>query len=436
MRRIDLRPAARYASNMSTKNDAADVVVAGGGMVGLTLALALRKAGLDVIVADAAPPAQTLAPAYDGRASAIAFASWRMLRALGVAQRIGEHAQPIEEILVTDGRPAGSTRRAGPSSLFLHFDRRELDAREAGEALGYMVENRRLRLALADEARACGLDFRAPAQALDFEVKPGGTELVLASGERLKGAVLIAADGRKSTLRQKAGIRTAGWPHQQSALVVTVRHERPHQGVAHEFFLPNGPFAILPLLGERACVVWSDRRAVVEALLAMPEPDFLRELRARFGDFLGALTIEGPRFSYPLAMHLSEKLVAPGFALVGDAGHGVHPIAGQGLNMGYRDVAALAEVLVDAARLGLDLGATATLERYDRWRRLDNALLAYATEFFTVLFSNDRPLVRLARGVGMAAVSSFGPARRFFMTAAGGGMGDLPRLLKGEALAV
>lgn len=421
---------------MSTKNDMVDVVIAGGGMVGLTLALALRKAGLEVTVADAIPPATTLAPTYDGRASAIAFASWRMLKALGVAQRIGAHAQPIEEILVTDGRPAGSTRKAGPSGLYLHFDRRELDAREEGEALGYMVENRRLRLALSEEAQACGLDFRAPASVQSFQVQPGCTEATLSTGERLRGAVLIAADGRKSALRSQAGIRTSGWPHKQSALVVTVQHEQPHQGVAHEFFLPSGPFAILPLLGNRACVVWSDHRATVEALLAMPDQVFLLELKARFGDFLGELTLEGPRFSYPLSMHLSEKLVAPGFALVGDAGHGVHPIAGQGLNMGYRDVAALAEVLVDAARLGLDLGATSTLERYDRWRRLDNALLAYATEFFNTLFSNDQPLVRLARDVGMAAVSSFGPARRFFMTAAGGGMGDLPVLLKGEPLTV
>lgn len=421
---------------MSIANSDRDVVVAGGGMVGLTLALALRQAGLEVTVVDAAPPAMTLAPTYDGRASAIAFASWRMLRALGVAERIGAHAQPIEEIVVTDGRPGGGGRRAGPSGLYLHFDRRELDARAEGEALGYMVENRRLRLALAEAARDCGLDLRAPETAVGFTAQPGRSEVRLGSGEVVAGGVLIAADGRKSALRQAAGIRTSGWAHKQSALVVTVRHERPHGGVAHEFFLPAGPFAILPLQENRACVVWSDHAATVEALLAMPEGDFLLELSTRFGDFLGPLSLEGRRFSYPLAMHLSERLIAPGIALVGDAGHGVHPIAGQGLNMGLRDAAALAEVLVDAARLGLDLGATSTLERYDRWRRLDNALLAYATEFFNTLFSNDRPLVRLARDVGMAAVSSFGPARRFFMTAAGGGMGDLPKLLKGEALAV
>lgn len=419
-----------------TLQNRSDVIVAGGGMVGLTLALALQRAGLQVVVVDAAPPAMTLAPAHDGRASAIAFASWRMLRALGVTQRIGPHAQPIEEILITDGRPANAARGGGPSSLFLHFDRRELDAREEGEALGYMVENRRLRLALAEAARDSGLDFRAPEAARSYRAEPGGAVLELASGATLRAPLLVAADGRKSILRKQAGIRTTGRPHRQAALVVTVRHEKLHNGVAHEYFLPAGPFAILPLTDRRACVVWSDRAETVEALLAMPDAAFLAELKVRFGDFLGELRLEGPRFSYPLAMHLAETLVSDRLALVGDAGHGVHPIAGQGLNMGYRDVAALAEVLVDAARLGLDLGASSTLKRYDRWRRLDNVLLAYATEFFNGLFSNDLPPLRLARGLGMAAVSRFGPARRMFMVAAGGGMGDLPKLLQGEPLAL
>lgn len=419
-----------------TQTESCDVLVAGGGMVGLTLALALRQAGLDVIAVDGLAPAVQLEPNYDGRASAIAFASWRMLKTLGVVERIGIHAQPIEEIVVSDGRPAGSSRRSGPSSLFLHFDRRELDPSPEGEALGYMVENRRMRLALAQTAKAAGLDLRAPDSVEAHSVQPGRVRVQLRSGRVVHAGLLAAADGRESRSRRAAGLRTAGWAHRQTALVVTVRHQRPHQGIAHEYFLPGGPFAILPLRENRACVVWTDRALTVQALLALKDHEFLAELKARFGDFLGDLTLEGPRFSYPLGMHMAEKLIAPGIALVGDAGHGVHPIAGQGLNMGLRDCAALAEVLVDGVRLGMDLGATATLERYDRWRRFDNALLAWATEGFNMLFSNDWPLLRLARDMGMSAVSSIAPARRFFMKAAGGELGDLPRLLRGEALAL
>ncbi len=421
---------------MTKQTDTCDVLVAGGGMVGLTLALALRQAGLEVIAVDGEVPAAQLDPAYDGRASAIAFASWRMLKTLGVVERIGAHAEPIEEIVVSDGRPAGSSRRSGPSSLFLHFDRRELNPGPEGEALGYMVENRRMRLALAQQARETGLDLRAPDAVESHSVLPGQIRVQLRSGRVVQAGLLAAADGRDSRSRRAAGLRTAGWVHKQAALVVTVRAQRPHRGIAHEYFLPGGPFAILPLSDNRACVVWTDRAPTVGALLALKDGDFLAELKARFGDFLGDLTVEGPRFSYPLGVHVAEKLIAPGVALVGDAGHGVHPIAGQGLNMGLRDCAALAEVLVDAARLGQDLGATATLARYDRWRRFDNALLAWATEGFNTLFSNDWPLLRLARDLGMSAVSSIPPARRFFMKAAGGELGDLPLLLRGEALAL
>lgn len=437
-RRVDASQAQGYVKpercEASAVSDKRDVVIAGGGMVGLTLGLALKRAGLEVTVVDAAPPAEQLAPNYDGRASAIAFASFRMWRAIGVGDRLQGQAQPIEEIVVSDGRPAGSSRRAGPSGLYLHFDRRELDERPEGEALGYMVENRRIRLALHDAAREAGLDLRAPLAITGHEIAPGRAEVRLADGSSLTSEVLVAADGRDSKLRKASGVRTFGWRHQQTALVVTVAHERDHRGIAHEFFLPGGPFAILPLTDKRCNVVWTEVRATVEALLALPEPDFLLELSARFGDFLGRLELAGPRFSYPLAVQLAERPVAPGMAFVGDSAHAVHPIAGQGLNMGLRDAAALAEVLVDAARLGLDLGAPATLDRYARWRSLDNATLAWATEGFNALFSNDLPGLRQARDLGMAAVSSFGPARRFFMRAAGGGMGDLPRLLKGEAL--
>jgi 2-octaprenyl-6-methoxyphenol hydroxylase len=248
----------------------------------------------------------------------------------------------------------------------------------------------------------------------------------------LRAGLLVGADGRGSTVRRKAGLRTIGRAYPVTAIVCTVAHERPHGGVAHEFFLPSGPFAILPLVGHRANVVWMEPHAAAQALLAMPEADFQMELERRFGDFLGALTLEGPKFGYPISLQLAEQMVAPRLALVGDAAHGVHPIAGQGLNLGLKDVAALADVLADAACLGLDPGADETLKRYQQWRRFDNAAMAVATDFFDRFFSNDLGPVRAVRGLGLALVNQIGPARRFFMRYAGGAAGNLPRLLRGE----
>lgn len=412
-----------------------DVAVVGGGPVGLTLALGLEQAGASVTVIDAAAPEAALDDKFDGRAFAIAFANFRMWRALGVAEALDPVAQPIEKIMVTDGRPLGERGRGGPSLLHLFFDSAELGA-GPGEALGYMVEHRHLRRALEDAVRARPAITRlAPMGVVDFKRGAAGVRLDLADGGHVTASLIVGADGRRSFVREKLGIRTIGWPYGVTAIVATVAHQLPHDGVAHEFFLPSGPFAILPLTDNRSNIVWAEPHAAAAALMAMEEGDFLAELLRRFGDFLGALTLEGPRFSYPLSMQLAEKMIDARAALAGDAAHGIHPIAGQGLNLGLKDVAALAECVRDALALGLDAGDASALQRYQRWRRFDNIAMASAMEFFDRLFSNDSAPLRVARRAGLALVNRIGPARRFFMRAAGGAAGDLPKLLRGERLA-
>lgn len=412
----------------------ADVILGGGGLVGQTLALALEQAGLSVIVIDAAKPAETLASTFDGRAFAIAFASYRMWRALGLGDELDQVAQPIEQIMVTDGRLPGRARKGGPSLLHLHFDRGEL--KDHDEPLGLMLEARYVRLALDRGVKAArNIRMIQPQSVTAIERDPAGVTVTVGNGETLRAPLLVGADGRRSFVRQAVGIRTIGWDYPVTAIVATIQHEEPHGAVAHEYFLPNGPFAILPLKGNRSNIVWAEPRKAADALLKMNEPDFIAELRLRFGDFLGALSLEGPRFGYPLSMQLAERMIDARVALAGDSAHGIHPLAGQGLNLGLKDCAALAECIADGVNLGLDPGDVSILERYQRWRRFDNVSMAMGMEFFDKLFSNDIAPVRAARTLGLAAVNAVGPARRFFMKYAGGGAGDLPRLLRGESLA-
>ncbi|MGZ3275222.1 MAG: UbiH/UbiF/VisC/COQ6 family ubiquinone biosynthesis hydroxylase [Caulobacteraceae bacterium] len=411
-----------------------DVIVVGGGMAGATLALALRSAGLVPVLIERAPMTDQLDETFDGRASAIAFSAFRQWRALGVADALEPHAQRIEQILVTDGRSPGAAAVGRPSPFSLRFDAAEIAARVEGEPLGYMLENRRIRQGLAGALNASDIQVLAPARLETLEINAGGVRTVLADGRAVEAPLVVAADGRGSTVRKIAGIGVVGWPYKQSGVVATVDLERPHQGVAHEHFLPSGPFAILPLTEDRASLVWTEATAQADALMAVSPEAFQAYLDRRFGEFLGKATAQANRFNYPLALELAERMTAPRVALIGDAAHGVHPIAGQGLNLGLKDIAALAQVLVEARRLGEDIGSELVLERYARWRRFDNVMLAAATDGFTRLFSNDVPLLRLARGIGMSAVDRIGPARRFFMQEAGGATRDLPRLLRGEAL--
>lgn len=413
--------------------DPYDVIIAGAGLVGATFALAAAQGGLKVVLVDPQPFDAQLAPTFDGRSTAIAFATFRMLDALGVGAALRPHACRMDRILVTDGRRPGAASRAA-SAAWLRFDADEIGDRTDGEPLGYMVENRRIRVGLAEAVRAAGIEVRAPVSMRSVEPGPTGVTATLSDGTQLSGALVAGAEGRGSTVRAQAGIGTVGWGYGQSGVVATVRLGRDHGNVAHEYFLPAGPFAILPLTEQRASLVWTETTRRAEALRAASDEAFQAHLMRRFGDFLEDVTVVGPRFVYPLSLSLAEKLTAPRTALLGDAAHGVHPVAGQGLNMGLKDAAALAEVLIEAARLGEDIGSEIVLDRYARWRRFDNTALAAGFDGFVRLFSNDLAPVRLARDIGMAAVNRIPALRRTFMHEAGGATGDLPRLLRGEAL--
>jgi 2-octaprenyl-6-methoxyphenol hydroxylase len=347
-----------------------------------------------------------------------------MLTALGLWARVGDRAQPIEEIKISDGR-AGE----GASSLFLHFDAAEI---EEGP-MGHFLEDRFLRAALLDALDAHPrITHRAAARVVDQATEGPLARVTLADGETLCAPLLVGCDGRDSGTAARAGIGRTGWDYGQTALVCAIAHEKPHRGVAHQFFMPAGPLAILPLRGNRSSIVWSERSDTAAALAAIDDEGFLQALRPRFGDFLGGIRLEGARFGYPLGLSLANALVAPRVALVGDAAHGIHPIAGQGLNLGFRDIAALAEVLTLARRRGEDIGAPDVLERYQRWRRFDTAALAVATDAFNRLFSSDNPLLRGVRDLGLGLVNALPGARRAFIREAAGLTGEVPSLLRGR----
>ena len=398
-----------------------DVVIAGGGLVGLTLGVALAGAGIETAVVDGAPPAAMKGAAFDGRVSSIALGSRRVLDGIGVWPALADDAQPILEIRVSDG----------DAPLFLHYDHETVGS----DPLGYIVENRSIRAALLERAEALtALRHLAPASVEALEPAGSGVEARLADGRCVRARLAVAADGANSGLRAAAGIETVRWSYEQTGIVCTVLHERPHRGIAHERFLPAGPFAILPMTGDRSSLVWTERAALAPSLMEASSEVFARELGARFGDFLGALEPTGPRWSYPLRLTHATRYVAPRLALAGDAAHAIHPLAGQGFNLGIRDAAVLAELVVDRARLGLDIGGDDVLTRYQRRRRFDSVVLMGVTDGFNRLFSNDNQGLRLVRAMGLAAVNEMPPVKRFFMRHAMGLAGDLPRLARGEPL--
>lgn len=404
----------------------AEALIVGGGLTGLALGCALGGAGMGVVVVDREAPAAQTDTAYDGRASAIAHASARVLQGIGVWPGLAHAAEPILDIRVADGHPA-----RGVSQLFLHYDHRDI----GDEPFGYIIENRATRLALqARAAELPRLSVLAPAVLQDLTRDAYGVSATLADGRSVRARLAVAADGRNSRVRREAGIGAAAVSYGQTAIVCTVRTARSHAGVAVELFLPGGPFAMLPMTENRCNIVWSERADLAADYLALDDAAFLDELRRRFGDWLGPIELAGPRFAYPLGLLHADRYTGRRLALVGDAAHGIHPIAGQGLNLGLRDVAALAELMVDARRLGLDLAGPSVLERYARWRRFDTMLLAAVTDGLNRLFSNDIPPLRLARDLGLAAVDRLPPAKRFLMRHAMGIVGDLPRLVRGEAL--
>ena len=400
-----------------------DLIIVGGGLNGPALALAAAQAGFGVTIIDSLPLDTRKRVDFDGRSYALALASMRLLRGIGIWPEISNKAQPMLEIKVTDGR-AGE----GPSPWMMHFDHAEI---EEGP-MGYMVEDRHLRRAFLD---AMGDEHRithvAGETVVAQAVHPAGATVTLASGGQITGKLLIGSDGRKSGTAERAGIRRTGWDYGQTAVVCAVKHERPHGGIAHQFFMPAGPLAILPLTDDRASIVWSETAARAAELMAMSDADFLTALRPAFGSFLGQISLTGARFSYPLGLTVANSFVADRVALLGDAAHGMHPIAGQGLNAGLRDVAALADVLEHARARGEDIGGAQVLARYQQWRRFDTATLALATDTFNRLFSNDNPFLRAARDIGMGLVNAAPGLRRGFIREAAGLAGKLPRLMRG-----
>jgi 2-octaprenyl-6-methoxyphenol hydroxylase len=399
----------------------ADVLILGSGLVGGALAVALDAHGLSAVVVDPADPAVTLAEGFDGRASAVASASGRMLDAIGVGAALAGHGCPIGRIRVADGLAPGKLDFAP-------------DAEDG--ALGTMYENRRLRRAIHEAvARAGGVDLRMQTRAVAVERGRHGVAATLSDGTRVTAPLLVAAEGRASPTREAAGIPVARWSYDHQAVIGAFHHERPHGGTAYEIFYPSGPFALLPLLdderGHRSAIVWTVAAAHGAGMLKLGDRAFLAEAEARMGGFLGRLSDASPRAAYPLGFHHAARLTAERLALVGDAGHGIHPIAGQGLNLGFRDVAALTEVLVEGKRLGLDLGDRQLLDRYQRWRGLDTGMVAAATDTLTRLFGLPGRTASAVRRAGIAAVDRIGPLKARFMAEARGEAGDLPRLLEG-----
>lgn len=403
-----------------------DILIVGGGLNGPALALALADGGFSVTVVDARPAEDRSRAGFDGRGYALALASQRLLSAIGIWPGVAEQSQPILDIKITDGRAED-----GPGPWMLHFDHAEI---EEGP-MGYMLEDRFLYAAfLAAMRDHPGVTHVSGRTVVAQSVDGGGASITLDDGSTLSGSVLVGCDGRQSGTAQRAGIRRQGWDYGQTALVCAIDHERPHHGVAHQYFMPPGPLAILPLPGNRVSIVWSEKTETAAQIQALDDAGYLDILRPRFGDFLGEISLAGARFTYPLNLTLAESFIADRVALVGDAAHGVHPIAGQGLNLGLRDVGALAEVLIQARRRGEDIGAQDVLARYQQWRRWDTASLAAATDGFNKLFSNDNGLLRIVRDIGLGLVNGMPRLRRSLIREAAGLNGDLPALLQGRQI--
>ncbi|HWT11166.1 MAG TPA: UbiH/UbiF/VisC/COQ6 family ubiquinone biosynthesis hydroxylase [Allosphingosinicella sp.] len=399
-----------------------DVIILGAGLVGLTLAIALERHGLGVIVVDPADPESQLTPNYDGRATAVASSSWRMLQAIGAGDRLEGKGCPIESIRVSDGLAAGG----------ITFDPAPDD-----DPLGMMFENRLLRATLRDCAAAAeGITLLMPARPGEIARDANGVRVALDDGRLAAAPLLVGAEGRNSPIREAANIPLAQWRYDHVAMVATVAHEYWHENVAYEIFYPDGPFAILPMLAgddgrSRSAIVWSVRASDSAAVQGLPEGALAHEIEKRMGGFLGAVALAGPRWNYPLGFHHAARITGQRLALAGDAAHGIHPIAGQGLNLGFRDAAALTEIVVEGARLGMDLGDAQLLARYERWRSLDTMMVAFATDSLTRLYGIPGKAASAVRRFGMGAVQRIGPLKERLMAEARGESGDLPLLLRG-----
>ncbi len=404
-----------------------EIVIAGGSFVGLSLALCLNRSlssAARILVVDAVASKPAAQASTDARASAISAASRKLFEAIDIWPKVASAAQPLCDIEITDTPLTNAVR-----SSLLHFE----TTLDDGAPAAHIVENHILHTALLDAIRSCdGITLMAPAKITDHSVSAYGAEITLENGESARGHLLVAADGRGSPIRRRAGIKTIGWQYDQIGIAATVAHERDHEGRAVQHFLPAGPLAMLPLTGRRSSLVWTEEARRGAEIMASGDEAFLSELTRRFGHRLGVLELAGPRISYPLGMHVARRFIADRIALTGDAAHGVHPLAGQGLNIGLRDVAALAEVVIDSMRLGLDIGTQPVLERYERWRRFDSVLSSAAMDALNRLFSNDAGPLRAVRSLGLGIVDRLPPLKHGFVQEAAGMSGSLPRLLKGE----
>jgi 2-octaprenyl-6-methoxyphenol hydroxylase len=399
----------------------APVLISGGGMAGATMACALGHFGMDcAIVEKIRPDTQTLS-AFDGRVSAIAAASKAMLEVIGAWQYMAEFAQPILDIRVGEkDQPA-----------FVHYDHRDAGA----QPMGYIVENRHIRRALfrrLDELRT--VQLLCPASCINYESDATAVSVTLDEGRIVKASLFIGAEGRQSASRQAMGISVRKWDYKQTAIVATISHEKPHQGLATELFLPAGPFAVLPMTGNRSSLVWVEPEDRISGMMSLSRERLTEEIALRIGGFLGNVELEGEVFTYPLTLQQAKRFTATRFALIGDAAHGMHPIAGQGINVGFRDVAVLVELIIDAARRGQDVGSQSLLEAYARWRQFDVTTMLGVTHGINQLFSNNNSVLKLGRNAGLALVNQIPPLKLFFMRHAMGEVGDVPKLLRGQEI--
>jgi len=401
-----------------------DILIIGGSLTGTTMAQAATKAGFRVIMLDQTELSVTADPAFDGRSYAVALASQRLLQGVGLWDDLAEVAEPILGIKVSDGRVGEA-----PSRNHMHFDHAELGR----DPMGYMVEDRHLRAVLQDAVlQNDEIDYRPGTKVIGQRTEGETVLVTLDDGSELSAALLLGADGRQGGTAERAGLKKIGWSYTQTALVCAISHERPLNGTAHQLFLPAGPLAILPLRDNHASIVWSEEKRAAQAIQELDDASYLDALRLRLGDFLGDINLRGARYTYPLSLNLAQSLVADRCALVGDAAHGVHPIAGQGLNAGFRDIAAMADVLNEARKRGEDIGNALVLERYQTWRRFDATALALATDRFNALFSNDNSALRMVRSLGMGAINALPKLKKGFIREAAGLTGDLPSLMQGR----
>ena len=398
-----------------------DIIIVGGGLNGSLMAIAAANIGFSTIVLDSKDNEASAENRFDGRSYALALSSVRLLKNLDIFEDIIDKSQPILDIKILDGKLV-----QGPSQFSLHFDNNEIH----DGPMGQMVEDRFIRKALFSKINKNEqIDYKFNSKVIEHKKQVGSISVTLDNGKKLNTKLLVGADGRNSELANRADIKKSGWKYNQSALVCAIEHEADHNGVAWQYFMPSGPLAVLPMTGKRSCIVWTEQNANAKAINLFDETRYTKILAARLGNFLGKFKIIGDRHTYPLELSIADRFIDERLALIGDAAHSVHPIAGQGLNAGFKDIAVLAHIIQDAHHRGEDLGSLGVLKRYEEWRRFDSAQLAYSTDLFNKLFSNENEALCLARNIGLKLLDSIPVVKRNIIKEAAGITGELPRLM-------